>query len=121
MSERVVSVWQCLIPLAVLSTIFTIGLSFVALHGGGTPESAELLWALEFRIILAWWVSMDRRIRGYEVPFEFDAFVFFAWPVVVPFYLIQTRRWKALVTLLGVAGLYFVFVALTAVFRKALL
>ena len=106
MSERVVSVWQCLIPLAVLSTIFTIGLSFVALHGGGTPESAELLWALEFRIILAWWVSMDRRIRGYEVPFEFDAFVFFAWPFLVPYHLYRTRRGTGL---LIVAGIYIMY------------
>ena len=106
MNERAVSVWQCLVPLAVLTTIFTIGLSVVAVHSRATPRTAELLWTFEFRLILAWWVSTDRRIRGFEVPFEFDAFVFFIWPFLVPYYLYRTRGGRGLAI---VAGIYFMY------------
>jgi hypothetical protein len=101
-----VSVWQCLIPLVVLTTIFTVGRSFLAVHGLGAPGAAELLWTFEFRIVLAWWVSVDRRIRGFSVPFEFDALVFFAWPFIVPYYLYRTRGKRGLFLVTGLYGLY---------------
>jgi hypothetical protein len=101
-----VSVWQCLIPLVVLTTIFTVGRSFLAVHGLGVPGAAELLWTFEFRIVLAWWVSVDRRIRGFSVPFEFDALVFFAWPFIVPYYLYRTRGRRGLFLVTGIYGLY---------------
>ena len=96
MKERAVPIWQCLIPLAVLSTIFTVGSSFAAVHGLGVSRTTELLWGFEFRFILAWWVSVDRRIHGFNVPYEFDAFVFFIWPFVVPYYLYRTRGGRGL-------------------------
>jgi hypothetical protein len=86
-----VPVWQCLTALAVLSTTFTVVSSFAAVQGLGTSSSTDLLWAFEFRLILAWWVSVDRRIRDFNVPYEFDAFVFFTWPLSVPYYLYRTR------------------------------
>ena len=89
-------VWQCLTPLAVLSTTFTIGTSFAAVHGLGTSSATDLLWGFEFRLILAWWVSVDRRIRDFNVPYEFDALVFFIWPLVVPYYLYRTRGGRGL-------------------------
>jgi len=101
-----VSVGQCLIPLVVLTTICTVGRSFLAVHGLGAPGEAELLWTFEFRIILAWWVSVDRRIRGFSVPFEFDALVFFAWPFIVPYYLYRTRGRRGLFLVTGIYGLY---------------
>lgn len=35
-------------------------------------------------------------------PFEFDAFMFFAWPVLLPFYLYRTRRRRGLMIAAGV-------------------
>ncbi len=66
LNGHALSVWQCLIPLVVLATIFTVEGSFLAAHGLGAPRAAELLWTFEFRIVLAWWVSVDRRIRGFS-------------------------------------------------------
>ncbi len=100
------SVSQSLIPLVVLTAIFAVGLSFLAVHGLGAPGRAELLWTFEFRLILAWWVRVDRRVRGFSVPFEFDAFVFFAWPFVVPYYLYRTRGRRGLFFGAGIWGLY---------------
>jgi hypothetical protein len=74
-----VLVWQCLIPLVLLTTILTLGLWVAAVHGLASPEIAQLLWRFEISLVLAWWVRIDRQIRGLIVPFQFDAFVFFAW------------------------------------------
>jgi hypothetical protein len=41
-------------------------------------------------------VSVDRRIRDFDVPYEFDALVFFIWPLVVPYYLYRTRGGRGL-------------------------
>jgi hypothetical protein len=37
------------------------------------------------------WVHFDRRTHHLSLPFEFDAFVFFAWPIALPYYLYKTR------------------------------
>ena len=114
------SVWQFLIPLIVLATIFTVGRSFVAIHNLGAPGAAELLWTFEFRLILAWWVRFDRQVRGFSVPFEFDAFVFFAWPVMVPYYLYQTRGRRGLFLATGIFGLQLMPYFTAQVVRMAL-
>ena len=62
----------------------------------GMSRTTELLWGFEFGFILAGWVSVDRRVRGFNVPYEFDAFVFFIWPFVVPYYLYRTRGGRGL-------------------------
>jgi hypothetical protein len=95
-----------MIPLVVLTIMFSVGSWFIAAHSLGTPGSAELLWTFEFRLVLAWWVRIDRRIRGFSVPFEFDAFVFFVWPLIVPYYLYRTRGMRGLFLVACIYGLY---------------
>ncbi len=80
-------------------------LSFVAVHtaysammtsyGEYTSAAAEAVFNLGFAILLMWWVYVDRHRRRYPVPFEFEAFVYFAWPLVVPYYLFRTRGMRA--------------------------
>ena len=89
-----------------LTTIFTVGSWFAAVHSLGESETADLLWRFEFNLILAWWVHDDRRVRGFRVPYEFDAFVFFAWPIIVPYYLYRTRRGRGLLLVTGIFGLH---------------
>jgi hypothetical protein len=115
-----VSVWQFLIPLIVLATIFTVGRSFVAIHSLAAPEAAELLWTFEFRLVLAWWVRFDRQGRGFSVPFEFDAFVFFAWPIMVPYYLYRTRGRRGLFLATGIYGLHLIPYFTAQIIRIAL-
>jgi hypothetical protein len=42
----------------------------------------------------------------FSVPFEFGAFVFFIWPLVVPHYLYRTRSGRGLLFVAGIYGLY---------------
>jgi len=83
--------WPYLAGLFVLAAIYTAARFFLGLHGITTSEHAAALWRLEFALLLAVWVRMDRRRYAFTGPFEFDAFVFFAWPVAVPYYLYKTR------------------------------
>jgi hypothetical protein len=62
--------------------------------------------ALALSVILTAWVLADARKRGRQLCYGYGAFVFFAWPVVMPVYLFQTRRWKAFVTVLCFGGLW---------------
>ncbi len=64
-------------------------------QGGVASEDADALYRTGFALLLTWWVYRDRHDRGYPVPFEFEAFVFFAGFVVVPYYLFCTRGLRA--------------------------
>ena len=113
------SVWQFLIALVVLTATLTAGWWFLAVHHLGATRSSELLWEFEFRMVLAWWVSFDWRACELRVPFEFDAFVFFAWPFLVPWYLYRTRGWRGLLLVAGIYGLYILPFLATAIARLA--
>jgi len=106
MNDRALSIAKSLTPLGVLTAIFALGLSICAAYRTGNPNATELLWTFEFRLLLTWWVHADRRARDFGVPFEFDAFVFWAWPLVVPYYLYRSRRGRGLLFALGIFGLY---------------
>jgi len=88
-----------------LTLLLAGGRSFLAVRGLALPRETELLCSFEFRFILALWVSFDRRTRDLIVPFEFDAFVFFAWPFVLPWYLYRTRGWSGLLYAAAAYGL----------------
>ena len=99
------SVWQCLIPLVLVTAIYTAGRSILDLYGLVPTSAAELAWSFEFRIILVGWVYFDRRASEFSAPFEFDAFTFFAWIFVLPYYLLRTRGRRGLLFLAGIYGL----------------
>jgi hypothetical protein len=88
-------------------TVFSAAdLSAIA-YGGklGLPATTNMLWSFLSATILVCWVRADMRGREFRAPFEFEAFVFFAWPIVVPYYLCRTRGWRGLLLALAMAGL----------------
>lgn len=90
----------------VLAAIFSVGSAVIASHGLPVRRETEMLWSLAFQLILACWIRVDRQERGFRVPYEFDAFVFFAWPLVVPYYLFKTRGGRGLLVAAGIGGLF---------------
>ena len=56
--------------------------------------------------MLTFWVHFDKRACGFRVPYEFDAFVFFAWSIVIPYYMYKTRAKRGLLWGAGVWGLF---------------
>jgi hypothetical protein len=84
-------------PLAAITTLVFIGVAseaFLAYHGTELSESSNYLWTTCFSFCVAWWIESDRKSRAIPAPFEYQAFVFFLWPIVAPYYLFQTRRWR---------------------------
>lgn len=45
---------------------------------------------------LGWWASLDARIRGRSLPLILQHAIVLIWPVVVPCYVLCTRRWRGL-------------------------
>ena len=90
-------------------------------QGGGMPKRAEVVSSAALSYIVASWVMADARKRGRQLCYDYDSFVYFAWPVVVPVYLFQTRGARAFLTLLCFAGIWFVaalFAAAVALIRE---
>ncbi len=91
-----------LVGLFSLAAICTIGFWMLADHGDEVPMGADALWSLTSRLILVAWVRADGRIHGFSAPYEFDAFLFFAWPLALPYYLWKTRRGRGLLVTFGI-------------------
>jgi hypothetical protein len=105
--ENLFPLTKPLIFLSVLAIIYTAGLSILALHSLlQQAASSRVLWSIAFGLILTWWIYTDRPNRNFKLPFEFEYFVLFAWPIVVPYYLYRRLGWRGLLLGLGIFGLY---------------
>ena len=89
-----------------LAAICTVGTWMLGAHGEAVPMGVNALWSLTYRLILVAWVRADGRIHGFSAPYEFDAFVFFAWPAAVPYYLWKTRGARGLLAAFGIWMLF---------------
>ena len=106
-SDRLFPLTKPLIFLSVLAVINTVGLSILAIRAQ-LPQAGQsgVLWSIAFGLILTWWVYTDRPNRNFKLPFEFEYFVLFAWPIVVPCYLYRRLGSRGLLLGLGIYGLY---------------
>ena len=71
----------------------------------GLPKQADLASSVALSLVIALWVIRDAQKRGRHVCYDYDSFVYFAWPIVAPVYLFQTRGARAFLTLLCFAGI----------------
>ena len=90
-----------LVGLIFLAAISTVGYWMLAARGAAVPMGADALWDLTYRLFLVAWVRADGRIHGFSAPYEFDAFLFFGWPVALPYYLCKTRGFRGLLAAFG--------------------
>ena len=80
----------------------------------GPPAGPELAARVYLPWLIASWVSSDARRRNRGLCYDYDSFLFFAWPVLLPCYLFQSRGWRALLTLAGFVALYLASVGIGA-------
>lgn len=52
---------------------------------------SQLLWRWGTALLLVWWVQADARETKYRPCYEYSAFMFFGWPLLLPYYLLRTR------------------------------
>ncbi len=62
--------------------------------GGQLPIRADLASRVAFPLILSFWVAGDARKRRKQLCYDFDSFIFFASPIIVPVYLFQNDAVK---------------------------
>ena len=70
------------------------------------PPAFSLLYPLGFLWVVGWWLRRDSRGRGVGWVFDMGLFLYIAWPVVMPDYLLKTRGAKGLLAILACAGAY---------------
>ncbi|MBZ5696286.1 MAG: hypothetical protein LAN36_13105 [Acidobacteriia bacterium] len=105
MEERGSSNWMFLTALTVLIVIDAFGFWVALSRGVQRSELAGLLWSFAIRTIAVVWLRANRRALKFSVPYEFDAFAFAAWPLVVPYYLYRTRGGRGLLLAAKIGGL----------------
>ena len=93
---------KALLPLILLVSISTVGLSTLSFYKAGESAATNLLLRFAFALVIALWVRGDRRRRQVSMPYEFDAFVFFCWYVAMPYYLYKVRGRRGLLLALGI-------------------
>ena len=87
------------VPLIALAALTLCGTAYqiaMIYLGGEASLRSQYLYLAGFSFVIAWWVEIDRKRRAISMPFEFAAFMFFSWIVLLPYYLFKTRRWRGL-------------------------
>jgi len=72
------------------------------------PPGFPVVQAIGFIWVLGWWLARDSRRRGIVLVYDIGLFLYLAWPIIMPYYLLKTRGAKGL---LVVAGFICVYVA----------
>jgi hypothetical protein len=85
---------------------FAVGLATTWHPGQRLPSAATNFSSAAIGLIISFWVTADARKRHHPLCYDYDSLVFFLWPMVVPVYLIRTRGWRALLTLLCFLGIW---------------
>ena len=81
---------------------------FLYISGLENPGAVTETWKILFVIPLIIWVDLDSRLRpDIYRPFEFGFLIFTFWPVYIPYYLVKTRKIKAIIILPGLLALLF--------------
>lgn len=90
------------------TSVFIIGFIY-GLYNGMWVEMSPLVnvcAGLALSLGIVFWLKRDMRIRHYHPAFDSRTFLFFAWPLVGPYYLFRARGWKAIGPIVGFVALY---------------
>lgn len=75
-------------------------------RGEEPPPAFSFLYPLGLLWAFGWWLRDDSRKRGVGWVFDMGLFLYIAWPVVLPYYLLKTRGAKGLLVILACAAVY---------------
>ena len=94
-----------LVVVLVLATTYEITMMTL----GGDPSGMTIrLYEWNYAFLVAWGVELDRKVMGLSAPFEYAAFMFFLWVVLLPVYLFRTRRWRGLAVAVAVIAIAYI-------------
>lgn len=96
-------------PTALVYLLTTVAQAASGMYLAGDVEPSPafaLLYALSFLWVIGWWLLKDSRGRGVGWVFDMGLFLYIAWPIVMPYYLLKTRGLRGLLAILVFAGVY---------------
>jgi len=70
------------------------------------PEGMTLIYGAVILWAVGWWLSTDSSRRGVLAVYDIGFFLYLAWPLVMPYYLLKTRGAKGLLVILGFVVAY---------------
>ena len=70
------------------------------------PPLFALLYALGFLWIIGWWLLKDSRKLGVEWVLDMGLFLYIAWPLIMPYYLLKTRGVKGILAIIVFIGVF---------------
>jgi hypothetical protein len=98
-------------PLAVVVGFFVlgnVGVAVCAAYSAAAPAGFLVLYWVGVAWGFSWWVVSDCRARGLPASIDDGSFVFWAWPVSVPYYVLKTRGFRGCGTLIALIATYLV-------------
>ena len=96
-------------PLAILVAFFLLGNIGVAIAGVREVEASpafRVLYYVGVAWALSWWVLLDSRAKKIPTSIDHGWFVFYAWPVIVPYHIIRTRGFRGCGLILALIGTF---------------
>jgi hypothetical protein len=104
----------CIVSLFLIATATGVHAAFADGPHPGAP-----LFSVAFTLVVVFAVAADSKLVGRQMPSIGHFFMLFVWPVMVPGYLVWTRRWKGLALAVGFASALWLVYYFTAVFCYA--
>ena len=75
-------------------------LSVLLVEAFARDPVVNFIWPYILSLLICAWVQADARARGRHLCYDYESFTFFAWPVLTPIYLFQTRGLRGIFPLL---------------------
>jgi hypothetical protein len=82
------------------------GSAICAAYAAPAPAGFVVLYWVGIAWGFSWWVLSDCRARRMPTSIDHGWFVFYAWPIAVPYHVLKTRGIRGCGTLLALAGAF---------------
>ena|SRR5437763_1469689 len=79
-----------------------------AARGAEISPIMRILAYLGFPTLMTYWLRKDGRINETWSVWDFGFFIYMAWPIVVPYHLVRTRRLRGLLPIAAFLGTFII-------------
>lgn len=70
------------------------------------PQGVTFIFLIGMLWAVGWWLRTDSRRQGVLTVYDLGFFLYLAWPLIMPYYLVRTRGAKGLLVMLGFVAVY---------------
>ena len=74
--------------------------------GREAPPTFVAVYVFGFFWMIGWWLRDDSKRQEIKWVYDIGFFLYLAWPVVLPYYLLKSRGVKGILAILAFIGVY---------------